>query len=137
MHVNAQLTFSNDNHQPLNNGDSGRNSSQLNELNLFPPQNNYLMTVFSYQQLCSRKHSKSGHACLLLMISIFPFLLVRKQSSIKPRRKSLDPRDLLASSPPWPTVGIPVLNREEDRESVSGVWVDKVMVNKDEGCHFK
>ncbi|KAI9187477.1 hypothetical protein LWI28_028636 [Acer negundo] len=58
---------------------------------------------------------------------------VRKQSAIKPRRKSLDPRDLLASSPPWPTVGIPVLNRkEEDRESVSGDWVDKVMVNKDD-----
>ncbi|KAK2638424.1 hypothetical protein Ddye_026219 [Dipteronia dyeriana] len=51
---------------------------------------------------------------------------VRKQSAIKPRRKSLDPRDLLASSPPWPTIGIPVLNRkEEDRESVSGDWVDK------------
>ncbi|KAK0602343.1 hypothetical protein LWI29_032486 [Acer saccharum] len=60
-------------------------------------------------------------------------LQVRKQSAIKPRRKSLDPRDLLASSPPWPTVGIPVLNRkEEDRESVSGDWVDKVMVNKDD-----
>ncbi|KAK1583401.1 hypothetical protein Q3G72_023425 [Acer saccharum] len=51
---------------------------------------------------------------------------VRKQSAIKPRRKSLDPRDLLVSSPPWPTVGIPVLNRkEEDRVSVSGDWVDK------------
>ncbi|KAL5853916.1 hypothetical protein ACOSQ3_009034 [Xanthoceras sorbifolium] len=58
---------------------------------------------------------------------------VRKQSASKPRRKSLDPRDLLASSPSWRSVGIPGLNRKEDeRELGSGDWDDKVMLNKDD-----
>ncbi|KAH9689581.1 kinesin-like protein KIN-14I [Citrus sinensis] len=56
---------------------------------------------------------------------------IRNLSASKPRRKSLDPRDLLVSSPPWPMNGTPVPNgKEEDRESSSGDWVDKVMVNK-------
>lgn len=59
------------------------------------------------------------------------WLQVRNHSASKPRRKSLDPQDLLTSSPPWSAIGSPALNgREEDRESSSGDWVDKVMVNK-------
>lgn len=59
------------------------------------------------------------------------WLQIRNLSASKPRRKSLDPRDLLVSSPPWPMNGTPVPNgMEEDRESSSGDWVDKVMVNK-------
>lgn len=54
---------------------------------------------------------------------------VRNQDA-KLRRKSLDPQ-LLASSLPWPSVGIPVLSEKDDeKEFTSGEWVDKVMVNK-------
>ncbi|XP_044499804.1 kinesin-like protein KIN-14G [Mangifera indica] len=46
------------------------------------------------------------------------------------RRKSLDPQ-LLTSSPPWTSSGIPVLSgKDDEKEFSSGDWVDKVMVNR-------
>lgn len=47
------------------------------------------------------------------------------------RRRSLDLHDFRMNSPPWPHVGSPAQNgKEEDKESASGDWVDKVMVNR-------
>uniref|UniRef100_A0A2N9IXT2 Kinesin motor domain-containing protein n=1 Tax=Fagus sylvatica TaxID=28930 RepID=A0A2N9IXT2_FAGSY len=58
-------------------------------------------------------------------------LEVRNNSKLKPKRRSLDLQDMLMHSPPWPLVGSPGLNgKEDDKDSVSGDWVDKVMVNK-------
>ncbi|KAK9919932.1 hypothetical protein M0R45_028505 [Rubus argutus] len=59
---------------------------------------------------------------------------VRKYSSSKPKRRSLDLQDMMMHSPPWPPVGsLGVNGKEDDKESVSSVpgdWVDKVMVKK-------
>lgn len=56
---------------------------------------------------------------------------VRNNSASKPKRRSLDPRDLLMNSPAWPPVASPVLSRkEDDKDSSIGDWVDKIMVNK-------
>lgn len=58
---------------------------------------------------------------------------VKSNTSTIPRRRSLDPRDLRMNSPSWPPVASPALNeKEDDKESVSGDWVDKVMVNRHE-----
>ncbi|KAH0726894.1 hypothetical protein KY284_002759 [Solanum tuberosum] len=57
---------------------------------------------------------------------------VKKKSTSKMRRRSLDPKDFQTNSPPSPPGNNPV-SREEDRESVSGDWVDKIMVNKQDG----
>ncbi|XP_057962403.1 kinesin-like protein KIN-14I [Malania oleifera] len=57
---------------------------------------------------------------------------VQNNSASNPKRQSLDLQDLLMGSPPWPPAGNPGLNfqKEDDRETGSGDWVDKVMVNK-------
>lgn len=60
------------------------------------------------------------------------FLQIRNNSASKPKRKSLDLQDLLMNSPPWPPVGSPGL-KDDEKEVVSGDWVDKVMVNKQDG----
>lgn len=53
------------------------------------------------------------------------------KSAVKPKRCSLDLQDILMNSTSWLPVGSPGLNRkEDDKDSVSGDWVDKVMVNK-------
>ncbi|XP_060219302.1 kinesin-like protein KIN-14I [Lycium barbarum] len=57
---------------------------------------------------------------------------VKKKSTSKMRRRSLDPKDFQMNSPPFPPANSPA-SREEDRESVSGDWVDKIMVNKQDG----
>uniref|UniRef100_A0A5B6YLE4 Putative kinesin-4-like n=1 Tax=Davidia involucrata TaxID=16924 RepID=A0A5B6YLE4_DAVIN len=59
-------------------------------------------------------------------------LEVRNNSMSKLRRKSLDPQDLLMNSPPWPPIGSPGL-KEDEKEVGSGDWVDKVIVNKQDG----
>ncbi|XP_011659690.1 kinesin-like protein KIN-14G isoform X2 [Cucumis sativus] len=54
----------------------------------------------------------------------------QKQANQKLKRRSLDPRDILKSSP-WPPLGATLVNaREDDKESVSSDWDDKAMVNK-------
>ncbi|CAK7340594.1 unnamed protein product [Dovyalis caffra] len=56
---------------------------------------------------------------------------VRNRNKSIPRRRSLDPQDLIMYSPPWPLATSPSLSgKEDDKESVSGDWVDKVMVNR-------
>ncbi|CAN4111016.1 unnamed protein product [Withania somnifera] len=57
---------------------------------------------------------------------------VKKKSTSKMRRRSLDPKDFQTNSPPWPPANNPA-SREEDKESVSGNWVDKIMLNKQDG----
>ncbi|XP_059652350.1 kinesin-like protein KIN-14I [Cornus florida] len=47
------------------------------------------------------------------------------------RQRSLD-LDLLTESPPWPPIDSPGL-KEDEKEVGSGNWVDKVMVNKQDG----
>ncbi|KAM4118982.1 hypothetical protein ACJW30_03G024700 [Castanea mollissima] len=58
-------------------------------------------------------------------------LEARSKSKLKPKRRSLDFHDMLMSSPSWPLVGSPTLiGKEDDKDFVSGEWVDKIMVNK-------
>ncbi|KAL3515990.1 hypothetical protein ACH5RR_022892 [Cinchona calisaya] len=59
-------------------------------------------------------------------------LEIRSNPASKPKRKSLDLQDLLMNSPPWPPVGSPGL-KDDEKETVSADWVDKVMVNKQGG----
>ncbi|CAA2959273.1 kinesin KIN-14I [Olea europaea subsp. europaea] len=52
------------------------------------------------------------------------------------QRQSFDLDELLGNSPPWPPVSSPRQNSgEDDRETSSGKWVDKVMVNKQDTVH--
>lgn len=56
---------------------------------------------------------------------------MRSNSSSTSGRRSLDLNDLQTKSPFWPPVGSPAQNgKEDDKESASGDWVDKVMVNR-------
>lgn len=58
-------------------------------------------------------------------------LQLHNNSAIRQKRQSFDMDELLANSPPWPPVSSPCLNYgEDDKDTVSGEWVDKVMVNK-------
>ncbi|KAB5529177.1 hypothetical protein DKX38_019258 [Salix brachista] len=51
--------------------------------------------------------------------------------SVPTRRRSLDPQDLIMYSPPWPIASSHSMSaKEDDRESVSSNWVDKVMMNR-------
>ncbi|KAJ7973303.1 Kinesin-like protein [Quillaja saponaria] len=58
---------------------------------------------------------------------------VHLNSASKIKRRSLDLQDMLKHSPPRPPLASPRMNKkEDDKESVSGDWVDKIMVNKDD-----
>ncbi|KAJ8772043.1 hypothetical protein K2173_027220 [Erythroxylum novogranatense] len=58
-----------------------------------------------------------------------------KKSSIT-RRRSLDLHDLRRHSPPWTPIGTPAQNgKDDDKESISGDWVDQVMLNKHDGIN--
>ncbi|XP_059437772.1 kinesin-like protein KIN-14I [Corylus avellana] len=55
----------------------------------------------------------------------------RNHSELKPKRRSLDLQDMLMSSAPWRPIGSPGLNgKEDDKDLLSGDWVDKIMVKK-------
>lgn len=56
-------------------------------------------------------------------------------SALKLKRRSLDPQDMLMHSSSWPSVeSTPDSNgKDDDKESVSSDWVDKIMVNKHYG----
>ncbi|KAI9072949.1 hypothetical protein K1719_045078 [Acacia pycnantha] len=57
----------------------------------------------------------------------------QKRASTKLKRRSLDLQDMIMHSPPWPSASNQRLNsKEEDKESVSGDWVDKIMVNRND-----
>ncbi|XP_024030711.1 kinesin-like protein KIN-14F [Morus notabilis] len=55
-----------------------------------------------------------------------------QNSALKLKRRSLDPQDMLMHSSSWPSAeSTPDPNgKEDDKESVSSDWVDKIMVNK-------
>ncbi|KAJ9543187.1 hypothetical protein OSB04_022894 [Centaurea solstitialis] len=61
---------------------------------------------------------------------------VSKKYGSRQRRQSFDLDELLgnSNSPPWPPVSSP---GEDDREVGSGEWVDKVMVNKQDGGRWE
>ncbi|KAA8536783.1 hypothetical protein F0562_029261 [Nyssa sinensis] len=59
-------------------------------------------------------------------------LEVRNNSMPELRRKSLDPQDLLLNSAAWPPLGNPGL-KEDKNEVGSRAWVDKDIVNKQDG----
>ncbi|CAN4108861.1 unnamed protein product [Withania somnifera] len=74
-------------------------------------------------------HSSSWHSMEDNVNSNMEF---KKKSTSKVRRRSLDPKDFQITSPPWLPANSPA-SGEEDRESVSSDWVDKIMVNKQDG----
>lgn len=56
-----------------------------------------------------------------------------KKAATKLKRRSLDLQDMIKHSNAWPPASNQRLNRkEEDKESVSGDWVDKIMVNRND-----
>ncbi|KAI3682767.1 hypothetical protein L1987_83004 [Smallanthus sonchifolius] len=59
----------------------------------------------------------------------------RKKYRSRQKTQSIDLDELLGNSPPWPPVSSPgEMYGEDDREIGSGDWVDKVMVNKQDGA---
>ncbi|KAJ0581788.1 putative minus-end-directed kinesin ATPase [Helianthus annuus] len=58
-----------------------------------------------------------------------------KKSRIRQKTQSFDLDELLANSPPWPPVsGAGEAYLEDDRDTGSADWVDKVMVNKQDAA---
>ncbi|KAI6694661.1 hypothetical protein NL676_022371 [Syzygium grande] len=57
-------------------------------------------------------------------------------SALKHKRPSFDLDELLANSPPWPPVPVQSY-RDDEKEVGSGEWVDKVMVNKEDGSQVE
>lgn len=56
---------------------------------------------------------------------------VQTNSALRQKKQSFDLDELLANSPPWPPVISPAQHYgDDDKETGSGEWVDKVMVNK-------
>ncbi|KAF7120388.1 hypothetical protein RHSIM_Rhsim13G0007800 [Rhododendron simsii] len=56
--------------------------------------------------------------------------------ALRQKRQSFDLDELLGNSSPWPPVSSPGQNYgEDDRESGTGEWVDKVMVNRQEALN--
>ncbi|XP_050237642.1 kinesin-like protein KIN-14I isoform X2 [Mercurialis annua] len=61
---------------------------------------------------------------------------VHTNSILRQKRQSFDLDELLANSPPWPPVISPNTKYGEDEKDVGlGDWVDKVMVNKQDGIN--
>ncbi|CAL0320851.1 unnamed protein product [Lupinus luteus] len=58
-------------------------------------------------------------------------LELQSDTTLRQKSQSFDFDEISANSPPWPPVKSPgPTYKEEDGETVSGEWVDKVMVNK-------
>ncbi|XP_019428732.1 PREDICTED: kinesin-like protein KIN-14I isoform X2 [Lupinus angustifolius] len=58
-------------------------------------------------------------------------LELHSNTTLRQKSQSFDFDEISANSPSWPPIKSPVPTyREDDRETVSGEWVDKVMVNK-------
>ncbi|KAL2323678.1 hypothetical protein Fmac_028057 [Flemingia macrophylla] len=56
---------------------------------------------------------------------------LHSNSALRQKTLSYDFDEISTNSPPWPPVNSPGQNyREDDKETGSGEWVDKVMVNK-------
>jgi len=69
---------------------------------------------------------------LLISYGYFKLLLQLQSNTIsRQRTQSFDFDETLTNSPPWPPVNSLVQNCvEDDKETGTGEWVDKVMVNK-------
>lgn len=63
----------------------------------------------------------------------------RNNSALRQKRhQSFDLDEILANSPPWPPVKSPGQNfGEDDKDTGSAEWVDKVMVNKQEASRVE
>ncbi|TYG57638.1 hypothetical protein ES288_D08G158600v1 [Gossypium darwinii] len=60
----------------------------------------------------------------------------RANSMLRQEKQSFSLDELLTNSPPWPPVISPTQNfRDDEKESGSGEWVDKVMVNKQDNIN--
>ncbi|CAI8603740.1 unnamed protein product [Vicia faba] len=58
-------------------------------------------------------------------------LALQSNTALRQRTQSFDFDEILTNSPSWPPVNSPVQNCvEDDKETGTGEWVDKVMVNK-------
>lgn len=63
-------------------------------------------------------------------------LQVHTNTKLRQKKQSFDLDELLVNSPPWPPVISPSQNYAEDeKETGSGEWVDKVMVNKQDAVN--
>ncbi|KAG4916813.1 hypothetical protein JHK87_054370 [Glycine soja] len=54
----------------------------------------------------------------------------QKNAASKLKRRSLDLHDMRKNSPPWPPVRSH--RKEDDKESISGDWVDKISINRND-----
>ncbi|XP_042501652.1 kinesin-like protein KIN-14I [Macadamia integrifolia] len=75
-----------------------------------------------------------GHSNLRQPMEDVGNIEVRNNSVMRSKRPSLDLQELLMNSPPWPQATRPEQNfhKEDEKETGSGDWVDKVMVNRQE-----
>ncbi|XP_027363433.1 kinesin-like protein KIN-14I [Abrus precatorius] len=72
----------------------------------------------------------SGLGCRQPMIDVGNIEL-HSNTTLRQKSQSFDFDEISANSPPWPPVNSPGQNYgEDDKETGSGEWVDKVMVNK-------
>ncbi|KAM3326414.1 kinesin-like protein KIN-14I [Capsicum chacoense] len=61
---------------------------------------------------------------------------ISSNSAFRQKRPSYDVDELLVNSPPWPPINSPCENYEGyDKDTGTGEWVDKVMVNKQDSIH--
>ncbi|KAL6958697.1 hypothetical protein U1Q18_045215 [Sarracenia purpurea var. burkii] len=62
---------------------------------------------------------------------------IENNSALRQKRQNLDLDELLGNSPSWPPASSPVGRnfRQEDKETGSDEWVDKVMVNRQNVVH--
>ncbi|KAI4367837.1 hypothetical protein MLD38_016461 [Melastoma candidum] len=83
----------------------------------------------------STPESQESNPALTLHYSWSGPDLKNSTSILKPEKRSLDILDMLANSPPWAnSASSPLLSgKDDDKESVTGEWVDKAMVKKHDG----
>ena len=66
-----------------------------------------------------------------ICLTLYSWLLVQNDSSSTSRRESLEIQEMLANPSLWPPLSSPASSaKEDDRDSASGDWIDKVIVNK-------
>ncbi|KAL5996297.1 hypothetical protein ACLOJK_026373 [Asimina triloba] len=80
----------------------------------------------------------SGHCSHRMPMEDVGNIEVRSNSTMRQKKPSFDLQELLMStnSPPWPDNSPRVYSQKgDDKDVVSGDWVDKIMVNKQEASH--
>ncbi|KAL3725338.1 hypothetical protein ACJRO7_030363 [Eucalyptus globulus] len=104
-------------------GSSERQRRKAAELSPFHSNAQHADTIRD-QNSCRRPMGDVGN------IEVLP------NSTLKHKRPSFDLDELLANSPPWPPVPVQSY-RDDEKEVGSGEWVDKVMVNKEDGSQVE